>query len=397
MSIFLRGHLFAWTVLMFRNIISTMLEIDGSWGEGGGQILRTALSLSCLLGRPFRIFDIRKGRKRPGLMPQHLTAVRASVLVSSGRCAGDAAGSTELVFEPGKVKPGDYFFDIGTAGSTGLLIQTLLPPLIFSGGQSFVTLSGGTHVPMSPPFHYISEAFLPMLRKLGADVRASIESYGFYPKGGGKVRFDIKPSIPRKQADFTERGRVISIKGLSAVGNLPLSIAERQREAFVKGVGTPPLGLPVPEMETAEVSTPGAGTFIFACLESGGAVPPAILGAFSGFSSLGERGKRAEAVGEEAANDLLDYLRSGQCLDRHMADQLVLYLSLIGGTAEITTSMITGHLRTNLWVIEKFLGIEYDIEGEVGKPGRVLIKGRGMPQNRGGSRGAVPPQNQGGL
>ncbi len=359
-----------------------MLEIDGSWGEGGGQILRTALSLSCLLRRPFRIFDIRKGRKKPGLMPQHLTAVRACMLLSGGRCTGDAAGSTELVFEPGKVKPGDYFFDIGTAGSTGLLIQTLLPPLIFSGGQSFVTLRGGTHVPMSPPFHYISEAFLPMLGKLGADVRASIESYGFYPKGGGKVKFDIRPSIPRKQADFTLRGRVISIKGLSAVGNLPLNIAQRQRDAFIKGLRAPKsrglaAPLPAPEMEVVEVSAPGAGTFIFACLESEGAVPPAILGAFSGFSALGERGKRAEAVGEEAAKEMRDYIESGQCLDRHMADQLVLYLSLIDGTTEITTSMLTGHLRTNLWVVEKFLGIEYAVEGETGWPGRVRIRGRG--------------------
>src|SRR4030066_2302581 len=165
-----------------------MIEIDGSFGEGGGQILRTSLSLSCLLKRHLRIFNIRRRRKKPGLMPQHLMGIRSLKLISNARVSGDSQGSIELLFEPGEVKAGDYFFDIGTAGSTSLLLQAILPPLIFAEHKSSLTLKGGTHVPFSPPFHYISKVFIPIMNKLGIKVKAAIESYGFYPKGGGKVR-----------------------------------------------------------------------------------------------------------------------------------------------------------------------------------------------------------------
>lgn len=340
-----------------------MVEIDGSLGEGGGQILRTALSLSCILGRPFRIFDIRKGRKKPGLMPQHLAAVRASALISGASVQGGFEGSTALSFSPGPVKAGDYRFDIGTAGSTGLLAQTLLPPLIFSAvGASTLTLTGGTHAPMSPPFDYISDAFLPCLRRLGLEVSGEIESYGFYPRGGGRIRFRIRPASGVEPADFGRRGRLLGISGVSAVGNLPMSIAKRQSDALISGLGFAAKDVPV-RIENIEVSAPGRGTFVFFSVLSEGGV--------AGFSALGRRGKRAEAVGEEAASEFAAYHSSGACLDRHMADQLVLYLALAKGQSKFTTEEITGHLRTNLTVLKMFLPISYGIEsGNV-----VTIKG----------------------
>lgn len=343
-----------------------MIEIDGSYGEGGGQILRTALSLSCILGKPFRISNIRKDRKNPGLRPQHLTGVRAAALISGASVKGDSEGSLELSFEPGEVRPGDYLFEIGTAGSTGLLAQTVLPPLGVTDPShrvtdpSTLTLKGGTHVPWSPPFHYISEVFLPMLGRLGVDIRASMESCGFYPRGGGKVRFVIMPAKGVRPGEFLRRGKILRIEGLSAVGNLPLSIAERQRKSVLEGIKEAG-DIPV-DIELREVPAFGQGTFVFFSAVSEGSL--------AGFSSLGARGKRAETVGEEAAREFMDYYRSGACLEPHLADQIVLYLSLARGASGFTTSSITTHLRTNLWAIEKFIPIKYDLDPS----GRVTIR-----------------------
>jgi RNA 3'-terminal phosphate cyclase (ATP) len=342
-----------------------MLEIDGSFGEGGGQVLRTSLSLSCLLTKPFRLFNIRRSRKKPGLMPQHLTGIRSLKLISNARVDGDFQGSTELVFEPGEVKAGDYFFDIGTAGSISLLIQAILPPLIFAKNRSSLTLKGGTHVPFSPPFHYISEVFIPTLNRLGIEVKTTIESYGFYPKGGGKVHVEIQPADAIEPANCLERGELRKVHGLSGVGNLPLSIAERQKNAarailVSQGINA--------EIEAISVSTPGQGTFMFLKAE--------IEDCLAGFSSLGERGKKAELVGEEAAKNFLNYNSASACFDHHLADQIVLYLAVAKGESSFTTAEISGHLLTNLWVIEKFLGTCYSVEGEIGRPGKVTIEGR---------------------
>jgi len=339
-----------------------MIEIDGSFGEGGGQILRTSLSLSCLLNRPFRIFNIRRKRKKPGLMPQHLMGIRSLKLISNARVTGDSQGSIELLFEPGEVKAGDYFFDIGTAGSTSLLLQAIIPPLIFANNRSSLTLKGGTHVPFSPPFHYISEVFIPILNKLGIEAKATIESYGFYPKGGGKVHVEIKMADKIEAANYLERGQLTKVYGLSGVGNLPLSIAERQKNAALTILISQGINA---EIETISVSTPGQGTFMF--LEA------ATENCLAGFSSLGERGKKAELVGEEAAKKFLDYYSTSACLDRHLADQIVLYLGVAKGESSFTTAEISGHLLTNLWVIKEFLGIQYAVEGEIGKPGKVTI------------------------
>ena len=382
-----------------------MIEIDGSYGEGGGQILRTALSLSSLFKKPFRIFNIRKGRKKPGLMPQHLTCVRAAQLLSNAEVKGDQKGSTELLFLPGEVKGGDFFFDIGTAGSTSLVLQTLIPALVFSrvveipfkdsmedenppkspfakgglrgitgkvgdGGllkqKSTITLKGGTHVHFSPCFHYFAGVFANFLKKIGIEIRLTIESYGFYPKGGGKVRAEIFPAKHVKPLNVMECGNILRLSGYSGVGNLPLSIAERQRNAMLEKIYSQIKDLKCQvDIELLNVTTPGQGTFVFLKSESENST--------AGFTSLGERGKRAEAVGEEVAMEFLRYYSTDAALDPHISDQIVLYLSICKEESVFTTSCITKHLMTNLWVIGFFYEFHYSIEGEIGEPGIVRI------------------------
>lgn len=336
-----------------------MVEIDGSFGEGGGQILRTSLSLSCLLGKPFRIYNIRKSRSRPGLMPAHITAVRAAASTSRAQVEGDSKGSLGIEFRPGRIRPGQYRFDIGTAGSTSLVLQTLLPPLIFSGDISNLVITGGTHVPFSPPFNYISEVFLPLLNRLGIEAAARIISYGFYPRGGGEISVTVRPCGKPSPLNSVDRGNLLRLSGISAVGNLPLSIAQRQRESLLGRLENMKA-----EIDTLEVNTPGQGTFVFLRAE--------YENSLCGFSALGERGKRAEKVGEEAADAFLGHHRSGASLDPHMADQIALYLSLAEGESVFTVSGITSHLRTNLHVISKFMGII----SEVTPSGMVRIKGQ---------------------
>lgn len=346
-----------------------MVEIDGGTGEGGGQIIRTALSLSALLGIPFCIENIRKNRSRPGLRAQHLAAVRVLKRICNARVEGDEIGSARLFFEPGTSKAGAYRFDIGTAGATPLVLQALLPPLLFARDPSRVSLTGGTHVPISPTFNFVGRVFLPFLFEMGIDVAASLKAYGFYPRGGGEIEAEIRPLVQKalESPALPEKKAIWSVRGISAVSRLPLSVADRQKSAALETLKEISLSAQIDVGSAAP--SPGTGTFLF--LEAKGGPCRA------GFSSIGVRGKRAETVGREAASALIEYYRRPGCIDPHLADQIVLYLALARGASSFTTTEVTPHLLTNLSVIEKFLQSTSFVEGAPGSPGRITIEGIG--------------------
>jgi RNA 3'-terminal phosphate cyclase (ATP) len=375
-----------------------MIEIDGSFGEGGGQVLRTALSLSCHLKKPFRIFKIRANRKKPGLMPQHITCVRAAQLISGAEVKGDSIGSSELTFTPDKVQAGYYNFDIETAGSTSLVLQTLLLPLCFTDSESHITIKGGTHVPWSPPFHYLKDVFLPFLKKSGLerisniDVHLDIERWGFYPKGGGLIKATInavrKPAqgFISNEVNIEKRGELKAVKGLSAVGNLPLSIAERQKKSALEILKSHTLNA---DIEILSAPCIGQGTFFFLLSEFHLQAPPSRCpegpprrwtgdfvdgqGIFAGFSSLGQRGKKAEEVGKEATEELIRFLQSDAPVEKRLADQIVPYLALSNEKSSFITAEVTKHLLTNIEIVKKFLNVKVEVSGEEGEKGKVAI------------------------
>ncbi|MBU5612804.1 RNA 3'-terminal phosphate cyclase [Geomonas azotofigens] len=342
-----------------------MIEIDGSVGEGGGQVLRSALSLSCLTGQAFHIYNIRKNRSKSGLMRQHLMAVQAAAAIASANVVGDRLGSPELSFLPDGITPGEYSFDIGTAGSATLVLQTVIPPLLAARKASRVTVIGGTHVPFSPSWNYFEEIFWPSVARLGVRGETAARSFGFYPKGGGRVACTVEPAEVLAPCLVRERGRLTRLRIVSAVGNLPKAIADRQLQSALSGLkGRLERGLPM-DIETRELAIHGQGTFIFIKGEYEHAV--------AGFTALGERGKPAETVGAEVAREFLEHHESGEPIDPHLADQLVLYLARGTGSSLFRTSRVTSHLETNLMVAGYFLKLASRVEGEEGGPGTVMI------------------------
>lgn len=346
-----------------------LIVIDGSYGEGGGQIVRTSLALSAISQRPIMIENIRGKRPNPGLRPQHLTGVEALAKITQGQLEGAHVGSRTLRFLPHKICPGDYRFDIGngrkSAGSVTLLLQTLLPPLCCSKSNSRLILTGGTHVPWSPPFHYFSEILLPALARMGVAVEARLERWGWYPKGGGFVRVEVKPPPELKPLSLLDRGRLIRIRGISAVSHLPAHVAERQRERAIQRIESE-LGQKAEVEVLRDVPGEGTGSFLFLVMESEGVA--------AGFSALGKRGKRAEAVADEAVDALVHYAQSDACLDPHLADQLLVFLALAAGRSSFTTNRISDHLMTNLWAIERFVKVQTRVGGDLGEAGRVEIE-----------------------
>ena len=334
------------------------LKIDGSYGEGGGQILRTSLSLSVLTNQPIEIFNIRAKRKNPGLQAQHLVAVLAAKKISQAEVFGDKIGSKVLKFKPKEIKPGKYEFDIGTAGSTTLVAQTILLPLAFAKHPSEILIIGGTHNPLAPPFHYFSEIFLPMIEKLGIKAEAKLEKYGFYPKGGGRIRLFIQPIKELKPENFLEKGKLLEISGLSVVANLPIEIAKRQKKAMLEFLKTS-ISIPEENIKVEQVKALSPGTFIF--------LKAKFENVLAGFSSLGERGKSAEKVGQEVAEQFLKYYYSYKALDPHLADQIILYLAIAKKPFAFTVSTLTNHLLTHIWLLEKFLNIKINIDRKENK------------------------------
>jgi RNA 3'-terminal phosphate cyclase (ATP) len=339
-----------------------LIEIDGSYGEGGGQILRTALALSAILRKPFTLFHIRSKRKNPGLQAQHLAAVQALARITEAQTEGVRFGSQKITFTPQKILPGEYQFEVRTAGSVILLLQAIFLPLCFSKGISSVTLIGGTHVPWSPSFHYLSQVFLPTLEGIGVSAAAAIEKWGFFPEGGGRIQLKINPVQELKPISLVERGSLKKIRGISAISNLPRHVADRQKEQALKRIqGELHIGGEIAILDNVHSNGPGSFLFLLAEYQR----------VLAGFSSLGVRGKPAEKVADEAVDSLEDYLESNGCTDPHLTDQLVPFMALAKGNSSITTIRITEHLLTNLWVIQHFLGVTISREGETGARGRV--------------------------
>ncbi|MFU8802840.1 MAG: RNA 3'-terminal phosphate cyclase [Bradymonadaceae bacterium] len=328
-----------------------VVTMDGSQGEGGGQILRTSLALSMLTGKPFRIVDVRAGRKRPGLMRQHLTAVEAAAKIASATVVGAAIGSTEIVFEPGEVSSGEYHFSIGTAGSTMLVLQTILFPLALARGPSVLLLEGGTHNIHAPPLDFIERAFLPVINSLGPKITVRAERVGFYPAGGGRVVVEIEPAPAIAPLSLLERGKVQErlVRGL--VAHLPVSIARREVLTFCELLRWPPQLSTVVEVEESD----GPGNILL--VEIGCEHVREV------FSRVGQKGVPSEKVAALCAEEVLDYLSREAPVGPHLADQLLLPMALARAGA-IRTGPLTGHSLTQIETIQRFLDVEFEVHDE---------------------------------
>jgi RNA 3'-terminal phosphate cyclase (ATP) len=340
-----------------------MIEIDGAIGEGGGQVLRSSLTMSMMTGQDLRIANIRAKRKKPGLRPQHLVSLQASAEICGGSVEGDTIGSTEITFFPGEIKAGKYHFDIGTAGSTSLVLQTLLLPLCKVNKPSTVTIRGGTHVPWSPCFHYLDLHYLPFLWQMGLDVHLRMERAGFYPRGGGQIRAVIEPGTKISPLTLLKRGRLREIRGLSAVANLTRNIATRQRRQVIGRLGR---RFPLNDIRIADfqAASPGSVILLLADFEFSQVC----------YFSLGKKGLSADKVADKAIGEFEAFFATDGVIDQYLADQMLLPLAFGAGPSEFHTCQITQHLVTNAAVIQAFLAVAIMIDGMVGEPGRVTIK-----------------------
>ncbi len=339
------------------------LEIDGSMGEGGGQVLRSSLSLSILTRRSVHLYNIRAGREKPGLQPQHLKAVEAAAAICAGETRGAALHSQELFFTPGTVRPGQYRFDIGTAGAAALVLHTVYLPLARAGGPSTVTITGGTHVSHSPSYHYLEREWLSALRACGFWMRLEMPRAGFYPRGGGEIQAQIRPVSEIQPLERVERGELRRIRGITAVANLSEEIARRQKLQALRRLE--PLCRDS-KIETLVLPSIGKGTMLLLQAE--------FEHATCCYFGLGAIGKRAEQVADEAVEGIEAFLSGPGAVDEYLADQIILPLAFARGTSRYRTARVSRHLLTNAAVIQAFLPIRVEIEGKEGQPGKVTIQ-----------------------
>jgi RNA 3'-terminal phosphate cyclase (ATP) len=319
----------------------TEIELDGSEGEGGGQILRTALSLAAITGQPFRLTRIRANRSKPGLRRQHLACVLAAAELARADTEGAEVGSRELRFRPARpVGAGNYRFAIGTAGSSTLLLQTVLWPLLLAGGPSVVVVEGGTHNPHAPPFEFLARTFAPAIRRTGAELALTLERCGFYPKGGGRIRAAISGGSTLRPLELSERGASRARRGLILLCRLPDHIATREAAALAEA-----LEIDRRDIAIETPASPGPGNAVHAILEHDEVTEVA--------TGFGERGVPAERVAAHAATAALAYIDSDAPVGEHLADQLVIPLALAGGAVRCTQPSL--HTLTNLSVAGRFL------------------------------------------
>jgi RNA 3'-terminal phosphate cyclase (ATP) len=351
------------------------ITIDGSYAEGGGQMLRTSMGLAAALWwrqgaaqapRTLRIFNIRAGREKPGLRPQHAAAARAIAAVSGGTIQGAEIGSREVLFQPGRPRAGLYSFGVSTAGSTPLILQTILPALLMAEGDSEILLTGGTHNPLAPCFEYVRDVFCPLAAAANASFSAVMEHCGFYPAGGGVVRCRVGGLGGPEHLQpirLAQRGRLKSVQGVSALSeSLPRHILDRQAARAIarleqRGIAG--------RMLEGRYRTASPGTYLF--------LSAVFQNSVAGFTALGRRGVPAERVADEAVDGLFAFLDSPGALDPHAADQLLTLLALCPRGSEFTTSRITPHLVSLQYVIGQVLGREVRIEGELNVPGKVIL------------------------
>lgn len=358
--------------------MSGVLVVDGSYGEGGGQVLRTSLSLAAITGRPLRLVNIRAARHKPGLMPQHLTGVRAIARVCNAEVQGDKLNSRELTFVPGAApRAGSYTFDVaqvargGSAGSVSLIAQTVLLPLALTPGASELTLRGGTHVPWSPVYDYLKRVYLPTLRWMGVEAKVQIVKWGWYPVGGGEVKLTIQglPAGARPEGlSLLQRGSLLRVRGVSASSSLPKHVRQRQEGTALQVLRSNGVN---PRLDVLDAPSRGTGSVVFLWAE--------FENVLAGFTALGEKGKPAERVAEEASQALLAYLHGDGALDRHLADQVILPMALADGPSSFTTEVVTQHLLTNAWVVNQFFPGRVQVEGVEGTPGARCTVAGGEP------------------
>ena len=342
-----------------------LIELDGSTGEGGGQILRTGLALSMCTGRPVSMQRVRAKRPKPGLMRQHLTCVQAAAAVCGAQAEGAELGSQTLVFVPGALRAGDYAFNVGTAGSCTLVLQTVLPALMRCAEPSRVTLSGGTHNPMAPPFHFLERSFAPLLRRLGVGLDLELRRLGFYPAGGGEVSAVVQPTAGGLQPfDLTDRGPVREAYAECFAPALPSAVAVRELAALARALGWSREQLRTPAVRQNE----GPGNALLATM--------AYANVSEVVTVFGEKGVSAEQVAGALVKEVKTYQASEGALGQHLADQWMLPLALAvverGGAASFTCTEMTEHATTNIGVIEKFLPVRFDVDLTDARP-RVCV------------------------
>jgi len=352
-----------------------MVSLDGSMGEGGGQILRTSLALACITGKNLHIENIRAARRNPGLARQHLSCVRAACEISGGQCNGAAIGSQVLDFQPGTIRGGDFSFEIGSAGSATLVIQTIMPALFLADKPSTVTVTGGTHNPWAPPFDFLAETFLPAIKTAGFDADCKLIKHGFFPAGGGKIALNIRPrqQNPNRSINFCQPAENVQIHARIYTAKLPAYIARHQKKLLLQSK------LSFKNIEHIEVTNsdgPGNCVMIRLVTSSGGSHK--VEGFVDGssrttvFTAFGQKGKPSEKVVGEVVNLAEDFLPSGVAVDRFLADQLLIYMA-ISKTGSFITNVLSTHLTTNIETIKKFLPVDFTIEQQ-GKICRISCK-----------------------
>jgi RNA 3'-terminal phosphate cyclase (ATP) len=335
--------------------------LDGSVGEGGGQILRTALGLSLVTGTPFTIDHIRAGREKPGLLRQHLTAVKAAAEVGKAEVRGAAIGSQVLTFTPTTVEPGSYTFSVGSAGSATLVFQTVLPALLGASARTTLTLEGGTHNAWAPPYDFLEKAFLPLLARMGARVTTKLERRGFYPAGGGSFTVSIEPTPKLERLDLVERGKTVALRATAIVSQLPPDIAKRELKVLQRKLSLSPDHLRVDEDRTS----PGPGNVLQVAVES-----QHVTELFTGF---GEKRLSAEEVANRLEKEVREYLAAEVPVGEYLADQLLIPMALAGGGSFVTTPL-SPHSTTNMDVIAQFLPRKFRIDRSSNTSHRVDVE-----------------------